>query len=282
MSDEEWQQRKKQPLTKAEIKTLDDYFYGRYYEANARDLRIETKPEESNVLKAKLGINNDNPIVCLFAHVNWDACFDTGSMMFESHNQWISESIQKMSEIEDVNWIIRVHPGELTGDLGSSLFTTTDLVKDEFPQLPDHITVLPHDSDINSYGLFQLIDTGITIFGTVAVEVPVFGKPMIMLGEGYTGNKGFSIDVKNKDQYFNILENIRDVKPLAEPQIDLAKKYAYRYFIQRQIPLNIINREEGHWGHMDVDRLDEILVGKDKALDKICEGIIKGEDVYLD
>jgi hypothetical protein len=279
ISSVEWQKRLETPLSERENERLDHFIYNRYFRINARDTKLTARPDSTDALKQKLGIDNHKPTVCLFTHVNWDACFDFGTMIFESANQWVIESIRKFSEVEDVNFLLRVHPGEVTV---GSLFTTSDLIKREFESIPDHIKILWHDSDINSYGLYQLIDVGITIFGTVGVELPLLGKPVVVAGNAHFSNKGFSIDAKTKDEYFTILENAASIKSLSLEQIQWARQYAYSYFIQRQVPLNIINREQGHWGDIDLSRLEELLPGNDPILDAICEGIVKGKDIILD
>ncbi|MDD5572005.1 MAG: hypothetical protein PHD97_12720, partial [Bacteroidales bacterium] len=279
LSEKAWNIRKQKKLSIEQNEKLNDYFHKRYFEAKARDLNINSKPEEKELLKRKIGIKNNLPIICLYAHISWDAVFGTGVMIFESANAWVIESIKKMITNKNVNWIIKVHPSEVAD---GSLYTASDIISKEFPVLPEHIKVLHHDSDINTYGTYKMIDAGITIYGTVGIELPTFGKPIIVAGNANFGNKGFSIDAKSKEEYFSILENAENIKPLTPEQIELAKKYAYSFFIQSQIPINIINKSEGHWGNIDIDRLDAILPEKDTVMDKICNGIINGKDVILD
>jgi glycosyltransferase involved in cell wall biosynthesis len=279
ITEREWEKRKNRPLTAGENKILDDIIHDRYFGNKALDLEIKSKPEDEITLREKLRINDNNPIVTLFAHVNWDAVFNLGNMLFDNANQWVIESIEKMSEIRDVNWIIRLHPGE---KYNGSLFTTGDLIRKEFENIPEHIKIIWNDSEVNSYGLYRLIDAGITIFGTVGAELPLFGKPVVSVGDARFSGKGFTIDAKSKEEYFSILENVRDLKPLTDRQKELARRYAYSYFVQTHVPLKIMNKKEGHWGNIDLTRLEELLPGNDPILDKTCEGIIHGKDVILD
>ena len=275
----EWQKRLKSPLTKKEDKRLDNFIYKRYFKTKARDIKFSSKPESASFLKRKLRIYNKNPTVCLFAHINWDACFNLSTMIFDTPNQWVIESIKNMFEIKDVNWLIRCHPAEKRG---GSLFTTDDLIKKEFPCIPEHVKIIWFDSDVNTYGIYRLINAGITIFGTVGVELSLLGKPVITAGNTHYSNKGFTVETKSKKEYFSILKNVKKIKPLTEKQVRLARQYAYSYFIQRQIPLNIINKKQGHWGNIDLRKLDQLLPGNNSILDKICQSIINGKDAILD
>ena len=276
IDDIEWGRRKNKDLTFEENKLLDDFIFNRYFKKQALDISILSDPVGVDKLKLSLDIKNNNPVATIFSHVNWDACFDFSTMIFESANQWVVESIRKMIQIKDINWIIRVHPGELTN---MSLFTTDDLIKKNFKTIPEHIKIIWSTSKINTYDLCKLTDVGITIFGTIGAELPSFGKPVIAAGDAHFSNKGFSFDAKNKEEYFSFLENIKNIKPLTKEQIDLGRKYAFSYFIERQIPLNVINKSQGHWGDIDMKRLNEMLPGQDRYLDLICDGIINNKTV---
>jgi len=291
MSRQEWEKRRRRPLSEKENRRLDKYFSERCSgralsyliedrprRAGSFDDSLHQKPAVVNALKSKLGINNDNPIVCLFSHVNWDAIVDFSSMIFEDADKWLIESISKMIELKDVNWIIKIHPDEKVG----CFYSAGNIIKDKFKHLPSHIKILENDTEINAYELFKLINAGITIMGTVGVELPMMGKPVIVAGQAYYSGKGFSVDARSKEEYFSTLEKIGDIKPLTEDQVKVARQFAYSIFIQRQIPLNVIIKTEGHWGDLDLDRLDELLPGRDPVLDIICDGIVNGKDVILD
>jgi hypothetical protein len=279
MTPSEWKKRAETPLSKEENKNLDAYIHHRFNKGNKRDFLNITLPESVESLKKKLGFDNEKKIVCLFCHVSWDLSFDLSNMVFDNANQWLSESLEAIFEIKDVNWIIRVHPGE---KVSGSLYTNDDFIKANFKKIPEHVRILWSDSEINSLGLYKLLDVGITLFGTMGAELPILGKPVISGGEAHFCDKGFTIDAKSKEEYFNLLRNIKDIGPLSPEQINFARQYAYSYFIQRQIPINVINKSEGHFGNIDLKRIDNLLPGRDLIMDEICSGILEGRDVILD
>ncbi|MDR2723751.1 MAG: hypothetical protein LBB25_00905 [Holosporaceae bacterium] len=268
------------PFQKKQEQKLKNYFYNRYTDGKSIDIPHMKKRNDSYKIKNELGIHNTNKTICLFAHVNWDACLGLSKMIFETANEWVTESIKKMMEIENINWIIRTHPGE---KFDGSLFTTYDLIEQNFDvkKLPDHIKVLSYDSGINSYDIYKVIDGGITIFGTVGVELPYNGKPVIVAGKAHYSDKGFTYDVKSKEEYFALLQNASEMQPLRQDQIEIAKKYAYLYFIRKQIPFYFMNKEQGHWGDLDLQYLDEFLPGHSPVIDTICDAIIKGREIIL-
>ncbi|MEO8664521.1 MAG: hypothetical protein ABI462_03405 [Ignavibacteria bacterium] len=279
ITEPEWKKRLGTPLSRKENKTLDDYIHHRFNKGNKRDFLNVTLPESAQDLKKKLGFANDNKIACLFCHVSWDLSFDLSVMIFDNANQWLTESLNAIFEIKDVNWIIRVHPGE---KVSGSLYTNDDFIKENFKNIPDNVRILWSDSEINSLGLYNLIDIGITLFGTMGAELPILGKPVISGGEAHFSNKGFTIDARSKAEYFGLLKNIGSIMPPEKKQIEIARQYGYSYFIQRQIPINLINKEEGHFGNIDLKKIDHLKPGKDLIMEAICNSIIEGNDVILD
>lgn len=278
ITEPEWKKRKEKPLSEEENRTLDDYIHHRFNKGNKRDFLNVTLPEDPEALRKKLGFDNGRKVVCLFCHVSWDLSFDLSKMIFDNANQWLSESMKAIFDIKNVNWIIRVHPGE---KVSGSLYTNDDFIKENFSEIPDHVKILWSDSEINSLGLYKLLDVGITLFGTMGAELPILGKPVISGGEAHFSNKGFTIDAKTREEYFNLLKNISGIDLLKKDQIDIARRYAYSYFIERQIPINIVNKSEGHFGNIDLKKLDHLLPGKDLIMDAICDSILKGKDVIL-
>ena len=278
ITEPEWKKRKEKPLSEEENKTLDDYIHHRFNKGNKRDFLNVTLPEDPEALRKKLGFDNGRKVACLFCHVSWDLSFDLSKMIFDNANQWLSESMKAIFDIKNVNWIIRVHPGE---KVSGSLYTNDDFIKENFTKIPDHVKILWSDSEINSLGLYKLLDVGITLFGTMGAELPILGKPVISGGEAHFSNKGFTIDAKTREEYFNLLKNISGINLLKKDQIDIARRYAYSYFIERQIPINIVNKSEGHFGNIDLKKLDHLLPGKDLIMDAICDSILKGKDVIL-
>lgn len=47
-------------------------------------------------------------------------------------------------------------------------------------------------------------------------------------------------------------------------------------------PISIVNKTEGHFGNIDVNKLNDLLPGNNIIIDAICNSIINGKDVILD
>jgi hypothetical protein len=276
ISNKEWLKIKKAKFLAKEERKLNLFFINRYFKLNSRDIPKINYFDSRNDLKKKFNFGNNNKIFCLFAHVNWDTAFDQSSMLFNNANSWVLETLEKMKVNRNVNWIVRIHPGE---SIDGSVFTTYDLIKKHYllKKLPSHIKIISDKADINSYSFYKFIDGGITVFGTVGIELAVLGKPVITAGNSHYSNKGFTIDAKTKDEYFLNIKKASRLSLLNSQKIILAKKYAYNYFINQQISFDFIYKKQGHWGNLDIKYLPKLLPRRNKTIDKVCNRIIYGK-----
>jgi len=280
LSEAAWRQRKAQPLTPRENKRLDSYLDARYTTDRSIDMRVSNPPATSDELRRKSDLPDGKPVWCIFAHLSWDNAFDFAPMAFETVESWTLDTIQTIIALPEVTWLVKIHPVEAYTD--TAVHGMQSLIEKHFPELPRHIRIIPADSDINTYGIYSIADGGATVFGTSGLEMAVLGKPVIVAGEAHYAGKGFTYDTLTKSEYLELLHNASRLPPLSPRQRELARQYAYSYFIQRQIPLRMIDKRQGHWGPLDYRKLDLLRPGQDRALDMICERILDGRDFIMD
>lgn len=285
MKEKNWLKLLNRDLSQKEKESLDNYFKQRYADNSEISSQVFDKSTGGKALKEKLGIDNGKKTVCLFCHINFDAAVDPDSMFFKTTNEWVIESIKHMIKNDSVNWIVRIHPAEIVERNFSSTYKA---IEENFDinNIPPHIKILNCHEKINSKDIFDITDIGITLYGTIGIELPVWGKNAIIAGNSHYANKGFTIDVKTKEEYFDILDNINKTPSITKEQIELAKKYAFSFFVQRMIPLDFLFDKEKNpieWeSDMDISRMKYLLPEKHPIIDKICNGLINEDDVILD
>ena len=123
------------------------------------------------------------------------------------------------------------------------------LLEPLFP-IPDHIKILQPDTDINTKSFFNLADYVLTVNGTVGMEFPCFGVPVILAGTGRYNGFGFTYEPKNRREYFKKLKNLSSLPRLDSKQIELARKHFYFLIKGKQIsfedvaPMEILKLHE--------------------------------------
>ena len=192
--------------------------------------------------------------------------------------EWLLETVEFFLKNEKYELIVRVHPAELRGTVPSNQ-KMVDEINKKFKKLPKNINIIGPDNPISTYSLFKLTDLAV-IYGTkTGVELTAEGIPTIVAGEAWIKNKGLTYDPTDKKEYFNLLSNIENIKPMTESQTERALLYAFHFFFRRMIPVNFIKHDKYRKFKLEIP-LKEISENNDhdKGLDIICNGIINGEE----
>jgi hypothetical protein len=156
--------------------------------------------------------------------------------------------------------LLKLHPANIyrranagySGEYGEIL-----AIKEALGALPSNIRVIYPDDDINPLSLFQCLDYGLTVRGTVGAEIPCFGKPVLTAGTGRYSGLGFTEDSKTAEEYLKKVRNILEIPPLSEDRTRLALKHAYLFFHVRPAKYNnfaedIYAYSQGHPFNRDI------------------------------
>ncbi|MCX5751401.1 MAG: hypothetical protein NT099_07020 [Candidatus Saganbacteria bacterium] len=282
LSDHGWEKRLKKQLSSLEEQRLDNYFRDRYVSDSGDfcDIRQLSHFKSKHELFNKLNITTNKPVWCVFTHLNWDSSLYESSMAFRDFNEWIIETLKIIMDVSDVQWLIKIHPAEKMHGTVEGIEKIIDIY---CSRLPNHIKIIPPDTDINTYNLLNVITGGVTCLGTVGLELAAMGKPVIVAAKAYYSQKGFTYDGLTPDQYESLIRKTPEIPPfLTSEQKDNARKFAYSYFIQRQIPLRMFKiGNDGNFESFDWRKVELFVPGADPIVDMICERFFEGEDLTL-
>jgi hypothetical protein len=265
------------------IKRINNFFYLRYKSnENSFNYDLGNKRVLNNYfLEKQLKINKNFKTICLFSHVGFEEPITTSgggyNRVYESTNEWISDSINIINKVPNVNWLIKFHPGE---NLYNNSFSSLDYIKKKYniKKISRNVQIINNLTNINSYELYNIIDHGVTCYGTVGMELPVLGKTAIILGPAHYQNNGFTIDIKSKDQYLYYIKNPYKIPSLTKIQKIRAIRYFYYYMFIKQLSFpfftkkfSFINsKDTSHFGEINMTKLKELLPGRNNSIDKIC------------
>jgi hypothetical protein len=84
-------------------------------------------------------------------------------------------------------------------------------------------------------------DLGLVHTTTVGMELPLKGIPCVVVSKTHYRERGFTIDVKDKESYFSLLSDFEPDTVNSDRLKELSKKYAYLLFEKYQMPLNLFN-----------------------------------------
>ncbi len=240
-----------------------------------------TNPQEDlEIISRHLGIDFSKPTVGLLTNVVWDAQLHYPANAFVSQHEWLYETIRYFEKRSNLQLIIRVHPAEKTGWLPSRQPLVADIQK-MFPNLAKNIFIIPPENHISTYSVMHQCDSVIIFATKTGIELTSSGIPVIVAGEAWIRNKGLTIDVHSKEEYYKLLTQLPLKKRLSREAVYRARKYAYHFFFRRMIPLSFIDPQMTTRSliyKMNIKSLGDLMPQADPGLDIICNGILKEEE----
>jgi hypothetical protein len=222
------------PLSHAEYQAIQDLYRARTRGETWKQFGRQWQKGEStgarNILEA-MQLDPAKPVILLCTNVVGDSLALGRQIFTQGMSDWLTLTVQHLALMDDAQLVIRVHPGELLG----AGHPSTEIVTAALPDLPATIKVIPPDASINTYDLIEVADLGLVYTTTVGLEMAMWGIPVFVAGQTHYRSKGFTIDPETVENYFEDLDAMISTTPgkrLDQEQIELAWRYAYRFFFQ--------------------------------------------------
>ncbi len=246
-TDDLWEAKGDAPLEDDQLQRLQDLFTaregGRTWKNFARKWQ-QTSVQGANKVRAKLGLD-DRPVVLLATNVLGDSLTLGRQLFSRTMAEWIERTVRFFAGREDVQLVIRVHPGE-TLTHGASM---VDVVKAELGEIPPQIHLVEPEQKVNTYDLLDFADLGLVYTTTVGLEMAMRGIPVIVAGQTHYRHRGFTYDPDTWEVYFdtlNVLLSDLEAGRLSQEQVELAWRYAYLFFFDfpKPFPWHLLDLKE--------------------------------------
>jgi hypothetical protein len=274
MAEEHWGTIADRTLTAEQQTRLDDFMAERFESATYQ------RYSEQNVdLNSTLDIDPTEPgdSYALFTHLLWDAAIDKQvARAFETHNAWVFETIDIFDGSND-ELVIKTHPAEKARGTNEGVL---DVLERECDSLPENVTVLPPETDVNSYDLVDFVDASIVYASTVGLESAYKGTPVITVGDAHYAGKGFTHDAQTRVEYRSLLKETTAQLEGPDQEYELAQNYAYNFFLERPKYVGVMNGRDfdAETGLLAVDSYEELLDGQ--TLNRIAESVVNGDEYF--
>ena len=190
LSDETWARLSVAPWTVADetrlmAKLASHYESGAWF--NRQQLQEGKAAMSPADVRAHLGVAADTKIAVIFSHILYDATFFYGDSLYTDYASWLVDTVRAAIANPNIHWVVKVHPVNVwRSKMDNAPLEQLEarLLREAFGELPPHVSIMPADTPVNTYALFQTIDYGLTVRGTVGMELPCYGIPTITAGTG--------------------------------------------------------------------------------------------------
>ncbi len=186
-----------------------------------------------------LGLDPAKKTAVIFCHILYDATFFYGESLFEDYEQWLIETVRAAIDNRQLNWVVKVHPVNVWRsrmDGAELVQLEASILQKHFGSLPDHVKLMPADTAINTFSLFEVADFGLTVRGTIGMELPCFGIPVVTAGTGRYSRRGFTIDPGTREEYLMLLARLQDMQRLDADTIRQARLHYFGALKLRPVP----------------------------------------------
>jgi hypothetical protein len=190
-----------------------------------------------------LGLDPAKKTAVIFPPMFWDAPFTWGRNLYTTYADWFAAVLRVAAANRALNWVVKVHPGNIVKERRDGV-SGEHLEVAAMRQIggadATHIRVIPADSPISTYSLFELMDYCLTVRGTVGMEAAAFGVVVVTAGTGRYDRHGFTIDPDDPAEFESTLLGLHDVPSPSEAVTELARRYAYGVLLLRPMPLTSV------------------------------------------
>jgi hypothetical protein len=296
ISDAGWQRILELPWNDRYREGVMDQFIHGYQEGawfRYKSLVTNQKQVAKQELVAQVGLDPAKKTAVIYSHILNDANLFYGQDLFSGgYEEWLVETVRAAAENSHVNWVLKLHPSNVyrnaklgySGEYGEIL-----ALKHAFGKVPEFLRVVYPEEKTSPFSFFQITDFGITVRGTVGLELPCFGVPVLTAGTGRYAGKGFTIDSATVEDYLAKIRTIHEIPALTEEQIRRGQRYAYFVFRARPARYgdmfsDVYNFPLSHPRYRDIalggKPLDELL--NHAQMQKITNFLCSDEEDFLD
>jgi hypothetical protein len=238
LSAESWRAVREQPWGEQQERELDEEFRVRY-DGSAKHpdagLQEGKRIKSADEVRGQLGLDPAKPTVVLFSHILWDANLFYGEDLFEDQETWLVETVRAAAANPHANWVVKLHPANAF-KMETSRLNDEEAIREAVSELPAHVQLLRPETDINTFSLFAVADAGVTIRGTIGLELPCFGIPVLTAGTGRYSGLGFTNDSRTAEEYLGKLARAHELPRLSPAETELARRHAHAIFRLRPFP----------------------------------------------
>lgn len=175
------------------------------------------------------GIDCSKKNVVVMSHAFSDSPHVGEGLLFKDYYDFLEKTLIKLNENSSINCFVKAHPSSYMWDEKGGVEGLVE--KNNL----SNVYIMPNDLNTNS--ISSLADYIVTAKGTAGLEFSCLGIPAITAGKGFYYNFGIAAEPDSIKDYYELLDNISDLKPLSE---DIKKRALVLLYMVSQ------NRHHSH------------------------------------
>jgi GT2 family glycosyltransferase len=255
----------------------------RYLDGRATNRDASTQFGTGSAGTSTPAVSGTRPLVAIFTNVCWDSAVSTRPSGFGTYFDWLEACLNLAQQRDDVDFLLRVHPGESTLKQDPTLDRTVDWLSEH--SCPANLKVIAPEDSISSYQIMQDADVGLVFVTSVGLEMACMGKPVITCADTHYSSKGFTLDCGGSDEFEACLNKaLQDAGADSSEnsagsslRASAARSYADHLFFDSPIPFPWVDEVEYGRPQRLALPLDARRLEADPHLKRLAHWIATGE-----
>jgi glycosyltransferase involved in cell wall biosynthesis len=273
-----WHEWKDIALNKNQIEEIEKVFIARGKGKNTGWKPFVAQGNDVSDIIERLQLSDKKQVITLFTSSEDECASSEGWEHIIDQFEWIQRTIDYFARRKDYQLVIRVHPNT-SGITGSDVQSVEKINKIISAGLPDNVKIVKWDEKISSYQLIELSQACLTYWSTVSLEASARGKPVMVCARGILYGYPFALNLPDANEFERYLDKLL-AERLSIGRMRTAYRFGYHYFIRWSIPFPLVSVIKVHNAKLNYTTTTQLLPGRDKSLDRICDFILLNKPVY--
>ena len=154
-------------------------------------------------------------------HVFSDSCSATGKFIFRDFFDFYLKTINQCKKINDINWIIKMHPYR-------KFYNETDISKKFNDKIKSRNIKIISDK-YNILSVIRHVDAVVTAKGTIILEATILGKKVLAYENNRFEDFNFFLKYSEINDYYNKLSFKDCDLKVSQKDKDLSKRLLFEY-----------------------------------------------------
>jgi hypothetical protein len=202
----------------------------------------------------------DRPFILVLGQVPCDSVITHDSPHYPTTIDFFLDLIDRFgNELAAYSLVIRFHP------LEARIFGSVTFNRLSQMDLPKNVWLID-GSSVNTYALMDLCHTGVVINSQTGLELVAKGKRPLICGTAFYAGKGFTRDLKSREELSDALQDVCARPRLNEDEKITARRFLHHFLFEY---LLLWDDEKSAFTENSVDRALSLLPTSDSSADKL-------------
>jgi len=191
--------------------------------------KLQTAPPQSAAeVLAGHGLGADEPFVLVCTNVPYDAGYEGLRTIFPSMREWLVETVRFLLDHSKLTVVVRAHPAEAAHwggrERSEETLRSAGLVS-------NRLVVMPAEAKVNTYALMESCRFAAVFSSTAGLETTMLGKTVLVGTHVYYTGRGFTVDSKDRTDYFAHLAGLARETGRLDLGLDATRQARLFHFI---------------------------------------------------